>query len=165
MIDNYFKRPLFWDYFLAFVLVVITKLLCHFEVIFSPPIDTIKGIVADISMISFTSAGFILTLATVLITFKSNSKATKNNYNSTNSLFELFFASGLYYETIKHLSNCIKSLVVLSVLGYILRLLAHQHDELLFIFCILGVVIIGFTLWRCLLILTKILNLQKENEE
>ncbi len=163
MMDGYFKRPVFWDYCIAIIAVTICKVLLCYGKINLPAETKILSISSDISGIGFTSAGFIITLVTVLITFKSGSKVKKDNYNSSNSVFELFFASDLYFETVKHLKNCIKSLIVLSVLGYALKLfINHNIKEILFLFCISGILIVALTLWRCLLIMTKILNLQKE---
>lgn len=163
MIDKYFKNPLFWDYFIGLFIITFVKSLLCFDKLSIPSNNIIFSISSDISNISFTSAGFIITLTTVLVTFKGGSRITKENYDSTNSIFELFFVSDLYFDTIKHLKNCIKSLIILSVLGYIIKLFfSCNKDEYLFLYCVMGILIIAITLWRCLLILTKILNLQKQ---
>jgi len=163
MIDKYFKNPVLWDYLIALVVVSLIKLLLHLDKISVPNNNTIFSISSDVSNISFTSAGFIITLVTVLITFKSGSRITKDKYDSSNSIFELFFVSELYFETVKHLKNCIKSLIVLSVLGYMIKLFVScNKDEFLFLYCAAGILVIAITLWRCLLILTKILNLQRQ---
>jgi hypothetical protein len=52
---------------------------------------------------------------------------------------------------------------VLSVIGYIIKLfISCNKNEILFLYCSFGIFVIAITLWRCLLILTKILNLQKQ---
>lgn len=163
MIDKYFKKPLFWDYLIVLFAVVLAKYFLYFEKLSIPKNNTIFSISSDISNISFTSAGFIITLTTVLITFKGGSRITKKNYDSSSSIFDLFFVSDLYFQTIKHLKNCIKSLIILSVFGYIVKLfISCENDEFLYFYCIAGILIIALTLWRCLLILNTILDLQKQ---
>ena len=61
--------------------------------------------VSDLANTGFTSAGFILTILTVIITFKSASRISKQNYQEDNTVFELFFASDLYFETVKILKT------------------------------------------------------------
>ena len=163
MLDKYFKHPLFWDYMLVTIAIGIIKSLLYFNKISLPCNSILLSISSDISGISFTSAGFIITLTTVLITFKSNNKVKKESPDPSNTIFELFFATNLYFETIKHLKNCVKSLIFISVSGYSIKLfVSYNLDEYLFLFCCVGITIITVTLWRCLLVLTKIMNLQKE---
>ncbi|WP_418650140.1 hypothetical protein [Tenacibaculum aestuariivivum] len=117
---------------------------------------------SDLSNIGLTCTGFILTLLTVLITFKSSSKVSKENYSNENSLFEMFFASDLYFMTVKILKNCIKSLIFISVFGYSLKLgLKQEYLKFTFFYNVLGLTVLALTLWRCLMILTKILKMQE----
>ena len=117
---------------------------------------------SDLANVGLTSAGFILTLLTVLITFKSGSQINKSNYSEDNSLFDLFFASNLYFTTVRILKNCIKSLILISVIGYALKLgLQKEFLKYIFFYNVFGLIIIGLTLYRCLLVLTKILKMQK----
>lgn len=162
MIDRYFRRPLLWDYFFAITLSVIVIILYNKTYITLPKEEYIISIASDLSNISLTLAGFILTLLTVLITFKSGSKVTKESSNEHDSLFELFFATDLYFQTVKHLKNCIKSLITITVLGYSLKLGLNQNYYFyIYFFNVFGLVIIVLTLSRSLLILTKIINMQK----
>lgn len=166
MIDAYFRKPLFWDYLMVAIAIIPIGVLFHFGKIEIPHKDAVMSISSDVSGISFMSAGFIMTLVTILITFKSGTNISKKNYDSSNTLFELFFASDLYFETIKHFKNGIKSLITISVIGYIFRLFMFcNKDLLLFLYCVAGIIIITATLWRCILILTKVLDLQKEKQE
>ncbi|KAF2328096.1 hypothetical protein [Flavobacterium ginsenosidimutans] len=162
MLDKYFKEPLLWDYIISSVITCISVTVYIYNFIELPKIDRSLSITSDLSNVGLTSAGFILTLLTVLITFKSNVKITKENYNNDDPLFELFFASDLYLLTVKILKNCIKSLIFISVFGYCLKIgLPQTKLQLTFFFNIFGLSIIALTLWRCLLILTKILKMQE----
>jgi hypothetical protein len=162
ILDKYFKQPLFWDYLISSSITVVFIVLYNYNSINLPKIDRSISITSDLSNVGLTSAGFILTLLTVLITFKSGSKITKENYTDNNTLFELFFTSDLYFQTIKILKNCIKSLIFISVFGYCLKIgLTQDNLQFTFFYNIFGLAIIALTLWRCLLILTKILKMQE----
>jgi|SRR5665647_959025 len=163
MLDKYFKRPILWDYLIGVSVTAIAFILNFYEYIEIPEEKYIMPMSSDLSTISITSSGFILTLLTVLITFKSNSQINKNNYSDSNTTFELFFASDLYIDTIKHLKNCVKSLIIIAVLGYLLKMLLNSNSYYwIYYFNLFSLFIIVLTLWRCLLILTAIFNMQKE---
>jgi len=103
------------------------------------------------------------TLLTILITFKAGSKVNRAAPNDDHNVFDLFFATGLYFETTKHLKNCIKSLIFVAVLGFALKLFLNIADlKFLFFSNVFGLIVLVLTLWRSILILTKIINLQKE---
>lgn len=163
MIDAYFRRPLLYDYSLAGMICLILYVLYLRNWIELPKDDYAISMTTDLSTIELTIAGFILTLLTVLITFKTGSKIANASSNENVPLFDLFFATKLYFQTIDLLKNCIKSLIFVAVIGFALKLLLnHSLLRYLFFSNILGLVIIVTTLWRSLLILTKIVNLQKE---
>lgn len=164
MLDIYFKRPLLWDYALAGIFSGSLFLLFWNGMMILPENDHTVSITSDLSNVALTLAGFILTLLTVLITFKSGSIVKKDNENNKHSVFELFFASGLYFQTIKHLKNCIKSLLLMATIGYSLKLgLSSNSYQYLYFFNVFSLIITILTLWRSLLILTKILKMQKED--
>jgi len=130
-----------------------------------PKPDYVFSIASDLSNIALTLSGFILTLLTVLITFKGGSKITKDSEEGTYSVFDAFFATGLYYETVRHLKNCVKSLVVVSIVGYGLKLgLKQSIYQFIFFYNIYGLSVIILTLVRSLLILTRVVSLQSEND-
>lgn len=165
MLDAYFKKPVFWDFLIAIIVMAIVIFL-NFKQLFDLPKDVYSlDMASDLSNVSLTSAGFILTLLTVLITFKSGSNLTEGKGTESNTIFELFFTSPLYFQTVKHLKNCIKSLIIIAILGFSLKLgLTKSYREFIFFFNIIGLIIIVMTLWRCLLILSKILEMQKTTE-
>ncbi|MFZ6050756.1 hypothetical protein [Halocola ammonii] len=161
MIDKYFKHPVWWDLCVSFVVLAVLMLCLKIDFIALPEKSRVLSVSGDIPPISFTAAGFIITLLAILITFKINTTASKKNYSESNSVFELFFVSDLYIETVKQFKKCIKSLIVVALSGYLLKLInSWKEVEVLFFYSVAGVIIISLTLWRCLLILNKILNLQ-----
>ena len=163
MLHKYFEKPVFWDYFLALLLVIIALLLDYFNFFSIPNPNTIQEIVSDLSTVSFTSAGFILTFITLLITFKGNSRITKDDVGSRTTIFDAFFTSELYDKTINKLKDAVKSLILVALMGYVVKLiLVTYYTETNFLYCIYALVIIVLTLWRTLVILTNILNMQNE---
>lgn len=162
ILDKYFKNPIFWDYFLASLVSGVLIYLYRKGLVCLPIIDRSVSTTSDLANVGLTLAGFILTLITVLITFKSSSKITKNNYSDTDKVFDLFFASDLYFTTIRILKNCIKSLIFVSVCGYCLKLgMSQENIGLIFFYNVFAIIIVGLTVWRCLIVLTKILQLQE----
>jgi hypothetical protein len=162
MIDFYFRRPLLWDFILGSVLSgLLTYIFCQNQLLI-PDRDKLNGIVSDLSTISLTLAGFVLTLLTVLISYKSSFEDDKGAEGPKNT-FQYFFATSFYFQTVRHLKEAILSLTVIALLGYILKLtIPDVKNFVLFGFDIFGVCTVFFTLWRCLTILSKIIKLQEE---
>lgn len=161
ILDSYFKRPIFWDYTIAVIVVSIFLYADYLNRLRFPSIERSLSITSDLSNVGLTLAGFILTLLTVLITFKSASKISKEQYSEDDSVFELFFASDLYFITVRILKNCIKSLIFISVFGYAVKLsLPQECFKFTFFYNIFALIILALSVWRCLLILSKILHLQ-----
>jgi hypothetical protein len=162
ILDKYFKRPALYDYIISFVVGALLYLAFYKGVVELPKDERSLSMTSDLANVGLTSAGFILTLLTVLITFKSSSTINKNNYTEKDSLFDLFFASDLYFTTVRILKDCIKSLIFISVIGYALKLgLSKEQLKYVFFYNVIGLIIVALTLYRCLLILTKILKMQK----
>jgi len=162
ILDKYFKRPILYDYLLSLIVAIILFVIYNKEIINLPKNERTISMTSDLANVGLTSAGFILTLLTVLITFKSSTKINKDNYKNDDSLFDLFFASDLYFTTVRILKNCIKSLILISVIGYSLKLgMPKDYLKYVFFYNVFGLIIISLTLYRCLLILTKVLKMQE----
>ncbi len=162
----YFRNPIVWDVFIATILAVTTVIAHNINYLIKPTNENILETLSDFSNIGLTSSGFVLTFLTILITFKSSNSVDKNNATENNSVFEIFFASELYFETVKYLKGCIKSLLSVSIAGYIFKLLLSSSQvSYLYYFNVFSIVIIVLTLWRCLLILSKIIELQRSQWE
>lgn len=161
MIDIYFKRPVFWDFILSTILTVFVFVLLNKNLISLPKEEYIQAIASDLSTVALTLAGFILTLLTVLIAFKSGSKITKDTNPENENLFDLFFATSLYFQTVNHFKNCIKALIFIAIFGYALKLgLNEKCYTYIYYFNVFSLVIIVLTLWRSILVLSKIINMQ-----
>lgn len=166
MIDNYFKRPVFWDYLLGISITGIIMFIFNRVGFHIPKDETILSIISDLSTVALTLSGFILTLLTVLISFKSTAKSKKDIKFEADSLYEIFYSTSLYFETVRHLKNGIISLTFVAIIGYTLKLTINTcYYSFLFSFNLLSLIIIFLTLWRCLLILSKIIKIQKEHQD
>lgn len=162
MIDRYFHRPLLYDYSIVFTVCGLLYFFYYKNWITLPAETTSISTSTDISTIALTLAGFVLTLLTILITFKTGAKIANNKNQEDLPLFDLFFATPLYFMTTGLLKNAIKSLVFVAMLGFFLKLVLREcYIQYLFFSNVLGLIIITATLSRCVIILTKIINLQK----
>jgi hypothetical protein len=162
VIDIYFKSPLSWDCIIGFLLATGAWRLTYDKIIEVPTNEFILSSISDIANVSFSSTGFILTILTVLITFKAGS-SKKNKIENYDSALDFFFQTSLYGQTTYHLKNCIKSLVLLGLVGYIFKIIAPKYlIEYLFYFSVFSLFILALTLMRCLLILNRVLALQNK---
>lgn len=162
ILDIYFRRPLLWDYIIASISVLCSFVLFKKNKIILPEVQDSFSLTGDLTNISLTLAGFILTILTVLITFKDNSGDKSNEEDKP--IFNKFFGTSFYFETVKHLKNCIKSIIAIAALGFFLKLfLISDFRKYFFFYNFFGLIITIFTIWRCLLILNRILILQKSN--
>ncbi len=162
ILDIYFRRPILYDYLISIIVSAMFYFFYRKGIVNLPNNEHSLSMTSDLANVGLTSAGFILTLLTVLITFKSSSTINKKEYSEDDSLFDLFFASALYFTTVRLLKNCIKSLILISVIGFALKLvIPKEYLKYIFFYNVLGLIIIALTLYRCLLILTKVLKMQK----
>jgi hypothetical protein len=167
MINRYFNRPIFFDYTFGVIAVGIVQFL-YFKYKFEvPEYTTLLSLTTDLSTVALTFAGFVLTLLTVLVTFKMSAKVPLSIDDNENiPLFELFFSTKLYPLTVSLLKGCIISLGVISLSGFALKLfLPSKTLTTLFLFNIFGLTILAFTFARSLMILGLITGLQNNHNK
>lgn len=162
MLDRYFKHPVFWDYVISFFITVTVSYFLKMGYFKIPSTEHLYSTASDMSTISLTMAGFILTLLTVLISFKSTNKIDKQNIQENDKIFDIFFVSKLYFQTVVILKNAIKSLTLIALIGYLLKLTLNSDTLLImYFYCIFSISILLFTLWRSILILGRIVKMQE----
>ncbi|QHS56937.1 hypothetical protein GWR56_15795 [Mucilaginibacter sp. 14171R-50] len=162
MVDWYFKRALLVDYFISAVVSGIAYCFYYRYNFAIPENEVLLSLTGDLSTISLTFAGFILTLLTILITFKTTAHIPTDENQHLIPLFDIFFYTPLYFTTITLLKNAIKSLIVIAMIGYVLKLVLHSTTiRYLIFFDIVSICVITLTLWRNLTILTLIMALQR----
>ncbi|RAV99668.1 hypothetical protein DQQ10_18920 [Pseudochryseolinea flava] len=160
ILDIYFRRPVFYDYLLAFCTILVLSVFLINGKVSLPKAEDSYSLTGDLTNIALTLIGFILTILTVFITFKDNSNPT--SAGTDEPLFKRFFSTGYYFETIKHLKNCIKSIALVAACGFVVKMFFPIEIRLyLFFYNIAALIIIMLTVYRCLLILGKILEMQR----
>ena len=168
MLDYYFRYSVIVDLIMSIIVSVSFLIFVEYDIVNMPNSELLLSTASDIAGISFTSAGFVLTFLTLLISFKSSTKPFKkeqkksleDSYNNS-STFNLFLSSTLYTETIRHLKTGVKELIILALISYILKLTISQGRlEFLLYYNIFGLVIISLVLWRSLLVLSGVLKIQ-----
>lgn len=158
ILDYYFKKPVFWDYLLSILFISILIILYLTNKISIPSKDDSYTLTGDLTNISLTIAGFILTILTLLITFKDSS----SNGSKTN--FKKFFETDYYHVTVNHLKNCIKSIIIVASIGFLIKLFfLGIYRKYFFFYNVFGLTVTLLTIWRCLLILSEVLKLQKDS--
>lgn len=160
ILDIYYRKPVLWDYSLASFVTMLCFWLCSTKSIILPETQDSFSLTGDLTTINLTLAGFILTILTVLITFKG----TGQNYvnKSQSSIFDKFFSTQYYFITAKILRNCIKSIAFIAAIGFFLKMfLTGEQKYYLFFYNIFGIIITILTILRCLFILGRILDIQK----
>lgn len=164
LIDKYFRRPLFYDYVLSGLIVFLFIILNWKGYLELPSIEKTSLFSSDLGAIGFTVSGFILTLITILLTLKSAQILTKEKLSEDSSSFKIFLGSKLYSKSIDILKYGVLSLVLISLLLYLLKLLVPtNYIHNLFYFNIVGLIIIFTTFLRCFHVLGLIMKMQDVN--
>ncbi|QCX00591.1 hypothetical protein FGM00_10915 [Aggregatimonas sangjinii] len=157
------KKPILCDIlFSGFVAIALYVSLCEFQ-FKVPELAFLQNLYSDLANIAFTSAGFILTILTVLVTFKANSKK-KVLIKDYDSALSLFFNTSLYPTTTVILKNSIKVLLGVALSSFLIKAFSQNFSEaILFASLVIPVLLITMALFRCVLLLGKILDLQNKD--
>ena len=164
MIESYFKRPILYDYIVAFIIIAIILTIDYTNVIINNSI-IIKSydFSSDIGAIGLTISGFILTLVTILITLKSGQIISDEELKNDSSLFKIFLASNLYFKSLRILKNGVLSLIAICFLIYVLKLiLTRSYYIILFYTNLVALLIIITTFLRCFYVWNLIMKMQKK---
>lgn len=173
IIDSYFRYSVLIDIFLALLAAAVCYALVCYGFVVTPNESLLLSTTSDIANVAFTSAGFVLTFLTLLVSFKISAKPFKKKKKEDaegaykrHTLFDLFLNSPLYTETIRHLKNGVKELIVIAILGYVLKLsVPTVHFSYLLYFVVAAIVFIAIVLWRSLLVLSGVLSVQDKKKK
>lgn len=170
-LDLFFSRPYINDFLFSIIVVSITYFLNYRKIIDISSYSNISKIASDISTSSITIAGFVLTILTIVISFK-NSIDSKNNNDKIDSDIEnkskidLFFSSQLYFKTVKILQQSISGLIgvfaLLLVIVIFDKSLSQSYKFYSLIFASVFAILIFI---RCILTLKLIVKLQMSNQQ
>lgn len=163
LINIYLKSPIFIDFIISSIISGAIYYLACILVIKIPNLKFLQNLLSDLATIAFTSTGFILTILTVLVTFKANSKR-QNSIKEYDSALSLFFYTPLYPMSTSILKNSIKILLVVALASFLTKAFSLEIQiEFLFAIIIYPLVLITMALLRCVMLLSKILKLQNTN--
>lgn len=165
-LDWYYKRPILIDYVIAALFIGLFFLINE-----ELDLDIVKSnakndLSIDIGAIGLTVSGFILTLVTILITFKSGEILSDNSLDNDSNPFKIFLGSALYKKSINILKYGVLSLVTISIAIFILKMFSGNiGSEYILSANIIGIIIISTTFIRCFYVLNIILKMQDYNPE
>jgi ABC-type multidrug transport system permease subunit len=163
LLELYLRKPVLYDILIGgFLTGTIITFSCA-NVIKVPDEIVCLELISDVSNMSFTSTGFVLTILTVLITFKAGSRK-RENIKEYETPLNLFFQTPLYKKTTDILKGCIKVLIFVALTSFLAKaLFAVNGAFYLFFYGLLCIFVLSLTLVRCVLILGKVLGLQTVN--
>lgn len=169
ILDIYIKRPLLYDIFFISI-IVFAKHMLSFNNIFNLkiPLETLKSIISDVISTTISLAGFILASLTIIVTFKDNInhkeifKKVKKKKKLTS--IELLFTSKHYKRVVGVFSwACIIFLTIFFVISIVKLFNDKIGADLILDLIILSLILLSATIFRCLLILHKIIKIQISN--
>lgn len=166
ILDWYYRRPILIDYLTASIVIGLFFLINNQLGLNIIEVNIDNDISIDIGAIGLTVSGFILTLVTILITFKSGEILSDNRLDNESSPFKIFLRSTLYKKAINILKYAVLSLVMISVAIFILKIFSgNVRAEYILGANIIGIIIISTTFIRCFYVLNIILKMQDFNPE
>jgi membrane-associated HD superfamily phosphohydrolase len=162
LLEKYYNRPILYDYVVSLLSIGVLYILKKQEIISIPSGKFNFDFASDIGAIGLTVSGFILTLITILISFKSAQLSEEEKLKNNSNPFKIFLASNLYKSSVKILQKGVVSLIVISFLIFLSKLiLINQSPDFIFYLNITGLIIILSTFLRCYYVLGLILKMQK----
>jgi len=164
VLDIYFNKPVLIDYLVGILIATSIFLLDNkYKILGEIDNNNLVNFSSDIASVGLTVAGFILTLLTILITFKSTEDQRLKELSNSSSSFEIFFGSPLYFKAVKILQNAVGSLAVVSIVLFLVKLFLHSNwQNLLLYLNLLGVLVILTSFFRSLFILHSLVKLQNK---
>lgn len=169
ILDKYIKYPLLYDLIIVSIFILVKHILSNKNIIsINIPLETLKSVVSDIISTTISLAGFILASLTIIVTFKDNINH-KEIYNKIEAKIdltgmELLFTSKHYKRIVGVFSwACIIFLAIFFLISIVKLFLDKIDDDFILDLIILSFVTLSATIFRCLLILHKIIKIQISN--
>jgi hypothetical protein len=167
--DKYYSKPLPFDFVIILLFCFVYWLLTSkHKIELVNDAELIKSFTTDLINTSISLAGFVLASLTIIVTFKDNTTSKKINQTAEESQeatgLELLFSSKHYSTIVKTFSTAVflllSGFVVLSLYKFFFaKLPLYIGDYLL----IISILIIALSVFRCVLLLYKIIKLQIKN--
>ena len=155
ILDFYLVIPVICDFFIVSISILIWCFISkHYNITIHED-NKLSEVSAEIGTVVITIAGFILTIITIIVTFKNTVQQRVKKSNN-----DLFYNSAFYSVTITLLKNCVKLLLFLFLVIYIARLLHPISDLILFYINFSALIFSILVFLRFLLILKIIISFQ-----
>lgn len=166
-IDAYIKRPILYDIIISLVISCGLKILNFFEFVdFDFSDDSFKSHIIDISseigIAVITLAGFILTVLTIIVTFKNT---INTDILKEKNLTTIFYTSDFYLKSVLLLKNSVKILLLIFFSAFFSKLFNRFSIELVFYFNLFVLTISLLNAYRFLLVLGIIISFQTDKRE
>lgn len=169
LLDKYIKYPLLFDLIIVCVFIFVKHILSNKNIIsINITLETLKSVVSDIISTTISLAGFILASLTIIVTFKDNINH-KEIYNKIEAKIdltgmELLFTSKHYKRIVGVFSwACIIFLSIFFLISIVKLFLDKIDVDFILDIIILSFITLSATIFRCLLILHKIIKIQISN--
>lgn len=169
ILDKYIKNPLLYDMIIVSCFIVGKHVLSNKDIlIITVPLDTLKSIISDIVSTTISLAGFILASLTIIVTFKDNinHKEVYSKIDKKEDLtgMEMLFSSRHYKRIVGVFSwSCIIFLTIFFFISITKLFLDKLLTDIILDLIIFSFITLSATIFRCLLILHKIIKIQINN--
>lgn len=161
-LDILYKYPILVDTILGILFCVIIKLYESKYGYLSIYKSYDVSICSDLGAIGLTISGFLITIVTILVSFKTSSLIDKTDLKKDSNSFLIFISSPFYFQTVKFINKSVIILVILSITNYILKIfISTEYNYIMFFTNIITVILILTTFSRSIYIINLIIKMQK----
>jgi|SRR5690554_1034467 len=121
------------------------------------------SICSDLGSIGLTLSGFLITIVTILVSFKTSSLIEQAELKKNSNSFLIFISSPLYFQTVRFINKSVIILVLVSILNYLLKIfIIPEFNYVLFYVNVITVILILTTFIRSIYIIGLIIKMQKQ---
>ncbi len=164
ILDRYIKRPLLYDLIIILVILgVLYLILNKLEVDVTSSKDDIKSTITDVIGTSISLAGFVLASLTIIVTFKDNITHKEISAPSQNPQTSIgLLLSSKHYKTIVGIFTwaAFIFLGLFLLISVVKAFASHIEAKALFYLSLWAVLLTAFTIFRSLLVLYNVIQLQ-----
>lgn len=163
LLDYYFRNTIAFDIIIGLLICSMYLWVNNEGILVLPNEDYVKNITSETVTILLTIIGFVLTFLSIIITFKEG-KSEYNNTDTTN-VQTIFYKSRLYFETIKHIKNTIKSLMTSAIAIYLTRFIFFNNLKFIYLAALFGISILIISVVKSLFIINKVIEFQSQKSK
>ena len=164
--DIFFARPYLFDVLTAIILEILAYYLDKYGLIDVSKVLNQDKILEQLGTSVITIAGFVLTILTIVVTFKNSEDSKKTivrrrYHKRPANKVTLFFSSKLYFKTVRVLHQSVFGLTLIFILFITIELISNSIcGTYKFYFIVFGLIVSILIFLRCILTLSLIIELQ-----